>query len=159
MRAVIFLALLFSATIATAQQRSDVGRMADALERMQRDSMIRDASNGANRTGGLVRGDDDRSIQEMQMMDVAVRAQYCYQLAMEMANRAATYRFQNDKLAAKIKALEAEISKLEKDKRKHESDIFASLRASNGKEIEQYLRHIWDTKSAAKQPDITVKVQ
>jgi hypothetical protein len=152
MRAVIFLALLFSATIATAQQRNDLGRMADALERMQRDA--RDA-----RTGGISRGDDDTIALEMQMMDVAARAQYCYQLAIEMANRATVYRVQNDKLATKVKALEAEIRQLEDDKRKQESEIFKALRASDGSKIQSYLLHIWATKSAAKQPVITVKVQ
>lgn len=145
MRTAAFVIAILVLSQPAFSQRTDLSRIANALEGMRNDS-IRDR---------VIRD----SQEEMDRMDLASRAQYCYMLAMEMGNRAAAYKAKNDELAIKVRELEAQVADLTKAKRTHETYLFTAMEKLDSAKIEKYLIKLWNTRSKDPEPRISIGIQ
>lgn len=154
MRVALCLAVVVSLSGVSAAQVSSLNRMADALEGIQRDASSRDIKEKINR-------EIERSNAEMQMMDLASRAQYCYQLAMTMGQRASMYKDQVDTLTQKLKKAEQEIKDLQRDAKSTDMAVNKAIKNADGDALARYLKEIFRSTSRPNTPipEIEVKVK
>lgn len=156
MRVALFLILLMAfprvafpqlnPTLRDMQNSSSLSKMADALEGIN------------NRQKQAEWAESDR---QMQMMDLASRAQYCYQLAMTMGQRASAYKGQVDSLTQKLKKAEDHIKKLERDFNATDKAVTKAIKDQDGDALSRYLKDIFRSNSKPNTPipDIDVKVK